>query len=165
MRIFTFSFRYGFSSKKSVQTQLNRFHWRRSQTLISATITDFTILGVIVRILHFHSIWILLKNQPDTSQTIPFGEVTKPISATSWSAYWELQWDFMFSMQIWILLRNQSRYKLNHLNGGGQIWTPGPLLFSFSSPIWKVSSLGTIRFGISSRKTPGDTVSSILSWF
>ncbi len=50
-------------------------------TLISATITDFAILGVIVRILHFSvQIWILLK-KPAQTQVKPFHleEVTQPI--------------------------------------------------------------------------------------
>jgi hypothetical protein len=50
-------------------------------TLISATITDLAILGVIVRILHFSvQIWILLKKLVQT-QVKPFcsEDVTQPL--------------------------------------------------------------------------------------
>ena len=80
-------------------------------TLISATITDLAILGVILRISCFSvQIWILL-NKPVKTQVKPFHseEVTQPlISATiiDLAISWVMVRILNFPIWIWILLEN-----------------------------------------------------------
>jgi hypothetical protein len=142
-------------------------------TLISATITDLAILGVIVRILHFSvQMWILLKKLVQTQvKTIPFRR-GHPIliSATiiDLAILRATGRILHFSVQIWILLEKLVQIQVEPSKTEVvKIWNhQGSIsILYFLAQRGKVPAWGHWIWNLLKKAHPMIPISSILSWF